>query len=277
MNISIGDTSMVFPSLPSEVGLGSSVKESSQQHKISNIETEESSAAVLDFPKSDVVGQDKTTVQLSEEAQSGPQAGVKDVYQDPRVEAREKQKASNEAKEQQVDDLKVIELSKRDREVRAHEQAHMAAGGMYAGGATYQYERGPNGVSYAVGGEVSISTGEGATPAESLRKAQVIRSAALAPANPSSQDRRVAAMATQMETQARSDIAQLKKEETVATKEGASVETKISETDEKPSEEVPNGLSEAGSSLDNSRIHNIDSLFSPAGDRAPGILLSDHA
>ena len=102
----------------------------------------------------------------------------------------------------------VDELKARDREVRAHEQAHVAAAGSYArGGPAYTYQRGPDGQNYAVGGEVSIDTSaiEG-DPEATIRKAQVVRAAALAPADPSAQDRAVAAAATQMEAQARQDL-----------------------------------------------------------------------
>lgn len=62
-------------------------------------------------------------------------------------------------------------------------------------------------MSYAVGGEVSISTGAVPNdPEATLRKAQQIRQAANAPADPSSQDRRVAAEATQLESQARAEL-----------------------------------------------------------------------
>lgn len=98
----------------------------------------------------------------------------------------------------------ISELAARDREVRAHEQAHVAVGGRYAGSATYEYQRGPDGVSYAVGGEVSISTGAVAgNPEATILKAQQIRRAANAPVDPSPQDRRVAAAATSMEVEAK--------------------------------------------------------------------------
>ncbi|HJL15115.1 MAG TPA: putative metalloprotease CJM1_0395 family protein [Sandaracinaceae bacterium LLY-WYZ-13_1] len=90
----------------------------------------------------------------------------------------------------------VERLKARDAEVRAHEQAHAAAGGAHAGAPSYRYERGPDGERYAVSGEVSIDTGEieGDTEA-SLQKLQQVARAALAPAQPSGQDRRVAARA----------------------------------------------------------------------------------
>lgn len=98
----------------------------------------------------------------------------------------------------------VAELQKRDREVRAHEMAHLAAGaGVTRGGATYTYQRGPDGRLYAVGGEVGIDTSRGGSPEETIERAQQIRAAALAPAQPSAQDMKVAAAASQMEMQAR--------------------------------------------------------------------------
>ena len=92
--------------------------------------------------------------------------------------------------------LRVLELEKRDREVRAHEQAHIAAGGRYVrSGASFQYETGPDGKRYAVGGEVSIDTTEEKDPEATIRKMETVRRAALAPAHPSSKDRKVAAEA----------------------------------------------------------------------------------
>ena len=90
----------------------------------------------------------------------------------------------------------VTDLKKQDREVKAHEAAHIAAGGAYVrGGATYSYQSGPDGKRYAVGGEVSIDTAPEDDPNATIRKMQAVRSAALAPANPSGQDRSVAAAA----------------------------------------------------------------------------------
>ncbi len=100
----------------------------------------------------------------------------------------------------------VAELQRRDRQVRAHEQAHKAAAGQYVTGGSFSYQTGPDGRRYAIGGEVSINASGGRTPEETLRKAEQIRRAALAPADPSSQDRRVAAQATAMAAEARSEI-----------------------------------------------------------------------
>ncbi len=103
----------------------------------------------------------------------------------------------------------VLELKRRDSEVKAHEQAHLsAAGDLAQGGASFDYETGPDGKRYAVGGEVNIDTSTvSGDPQATLRKAQQIRRAATAPADPSAQDRSVAAEASRMEAQARIEIA----------------------------------------------------------------------
>jgi hypothetical protein len=103
----------------------------------------------------------------------------------------------------------VDKLKARDTEVRQHEQAHLAAaGGLATSGASYSYQRGPNGVDYAIGGEVNIDTSPGATPQETIDRARTIQTAALAPAEPSGADRAVAAQAQQMALQARAELAQ---------------------------------------------------------------------
>jgi len=106
------------------------------------------------------------------------------------------------------EDLRLIDqLSATDRQVRTHELAHMAAGAGLAGGATFTYQVGPDNQRYAVAGEVSIDTSPGGDPEETIAKAQQIRAAALAPADPSSQDQKVAAMAAQMASAARLELA----------------------------------------------------------------------
>ncbi len=214
---------------------------------------------------------------LSVRASQGGADDSESVYQDPRVEAREKLQAISEQKQQQSIDREVSQLASRDREVRAHEQAHMAAGGQYAGAATYEYTRGPNGVSYAVGGEVSISVSQAPTPEESIRKAQVIRSAALAPAEPSSQDRKVASMASQMEVRARAEIAEIKKDEATAAAQEESAETiKDKASDESKVRAEPEGKPEtAPTGIDSQLTSRISQIYSI--DREQGILLSDHA
>lgn len=120
-------------------------------------------------------------------------------------EAAVKRRAEQERQQAERDQIQ--QLAARDREVRAHEQAHAAVAGQYASSPTYSFVRGPDGVSYAVGGEVKIDTSPiPGDPEATLRKAQQLRRAANAPAEPSSQDGRVAAQATQMEQQARAEL-----------------------------------------------------------------------
>lgn len=103
---------------------------------------------------------------------------------------------------------KVAELAQTDRMVRAHEAAHMAAGGgLVRGGAAFSYQRGPDGKNYAVGGEVTLDTSPVPdNPAATLRKAEQIKAAALAPADPSPQDRKVAAQASAMALKAAAEL-----------------------------------------------------------------------
>lgn len=137
-------------------------------------------------------------------------AGDDSQSQDARSAGATEEGEREERREQaqlRQDQQLIQQLASRDREVRAHEQAHVAAGGQYAGAARYEYQRGPDGVNYAVGGEVSISTGKEATPQETIQKAQIVRRAALAPAEPSPQDRSVAAQASRLEANARRELA----------------------------------------------------------------------
>ncbi len=114
-----------------------------------------------------------------------------------------------EEEEQQVRELERI-----DRKVRNHEQAHVAAGGRHVrGGPTYEYEEGPDGRRYAVGGSVSLDTSEEGDPEETIQKMREVRQAALAPADPSPEDHRVAQQANQSKMQARMEKQQEEQEE----------------------------------------------------------------
>lgn len=115
------------------------------------------------------------------------------------------------SEQEQEKQLEIRALAARDREVRAHEQAHAAIGGAFAGAPKYQFERGPDGVNYAVGGEVPIDVSPAATPEATISKMQAVRRAALAPAEPSPQDRRVAQEAIAAEASARQEIMRAEK------------------------------------------------------------------
>ncbi len=104
----------------------------------------------------------------------------------------------------------VRELQSIDRNVKAHEAAHQAAGGGLAGAASFTYTRGPDNQMYATAGEVPISMQKGNTPEETIANARQIAAAAMAPADPSPQDYKVAANATKMEFEARAEAMKLK-------------------------------------------------------------------
>jgi hypothetical protein len=114
----------------------------------------------------------------------------------------------NEQQQEQAEQQELRELRARDQEVRAHEQAHAAVGGQYASAPTYTFERGPDGNQYAVGGEVQIDVSEiPGNPQATVQKMQQVRAAALAPAEPSAADRRIAADASRRMLAARAEMA----------------------------------------------------------------------
>lgn len=125
-----------------------------------------------------------------------------------RGEANEETAGATAVELSEEEKAEVENLKDRDREVRTHEQAHVAAGGQYVRGrAQFEYASGPDGRRYAVGGEVSIDTSSvPGDPQASIRKAQVVRRAAMAPAHPSTADYRVAAAASRMESEARREL-----------------------------------------------------------------------
>jgi len=117
----------------------------------------------------------------------------------------------------------VAALKARDTEVRQHEQAHMMVGGQYVkGAASYTYKMGPDGKRYAVGGEVQLdATPIPDEPQATIRKMETIKRAALAPAEPSDQDYRVAAQAGQLAMEARQESSEQQAEEMTGAVKGS--------------------------------------------------------
>jgi hypothetical protein len=150
-------------------------------------------AGQSDSKNSDKVSLSKEAVNKQQTEKSAANSSTKDASTRELSEEEEK---------------KVQELKDRDREVKTHEQAHAAVGGQYAGSPSYEYESGPDGKRYAVGGEVSIDVSEETEPEDTVQKMQVVRAAALAPAEPSTQDLKVAAEASQKEQKARAEMGQ---------------------------------------------------------------------
>ena len=107
----------------------------------------------------------------------------------------------------------VRELKRKDAEVRRHERAHAAAAGPYASPPNYKYVRGPDGNLYAIDGEVKIDANPESSPEGTIQKMEIIIRAAMAPANPSPQDRAVAAKARQHMLEAERELQQKKRQE----------------------------------------------------------------
>ena len=141
-------------------------------------------------------------------------------------------RASDETELSAEEQSAVRDLKARDSEVRAHEAAHLsAAGSLATGGASYDYQRGPDGASYAVGGEVGIRVGGGSTPEERMSNAARAQRAANAPAKPSGADRSIAASASQMIASARAEIAEQRAEQA---QEGTAPSAEPSAVEERP-------------------------------------------
>ncbi|CCQ12741.1 SrpA-related protein [Pseudoalteromonas luteoviolacea B = ATCC 29581] len=169
---------------------------------------------------------DNKAFQDTDRAKSQPQEEKALYDKKGQLEDKQSVQARGEQKEQTTDDensekrskqdereteaeLKQIEeLKARDTEVRLHEEAHARVGGQYAGSPSYEYQRGPDGNNYAVGGEVMIDVAEvPGDPNATIDKMQTVRAAALAPAEPSGADRSIAADASRKISAAQADLA----------------------------------------------------------------------
>ncbi|MBR1658069.1 MAG: hypothetical protein IJ697_06345 [Synergistaceae bacterium] len=123
-----------------------------------------------------------------------------------KAEADKRKAEAKEDKAEDEKDAQVRELKQIENEVIAHEAAHQAAAGEFGGAVSYTYTEGPDGHKYITGGEVPIRFKEGATPEETLRNMQRVQAAASAPADPSGQDRQVAAKAAAIASRVRGEI-----------------------------------------------------------------------
>jgi len=148
----------------------------------------------------------QTTAQQEQEPEDGKQQTSGQTTGQPGQESSLTGKKDGEGPDRltEAERKEVQKLKQRDREVRAHEAAHKAAGGSIAGAPSFETTTGPDGRSYAVAGEVKIDTSPVPNnPEATIRKMEIVRRAALAPSQPSSQDRQVAADAAAKIQQAR--------------------------------------------------------------------------
>lgn len=179
----------------------------------SNTETKaQSDADKAKLPSSAEAATYDATGKLSDEQTvEQRQQGSEESNSEQQQSQQASEESSEEEQEQQqleLEQQQIKELKARDTEVRVHEQAHASVGGQYAGSPSYEYQRGPDGNNYAVGGEVQIDVSEiPGDPQATIDKMQTVRAAALAPAEPSSADRAIAADATQKMAAAQAELA----------------------------------------------------------------------
>lgn len=123
---------------------------------------------------------------------------------------------SAKLQEQAGKDLKIKSDVRRlinwENNVKQHEQAHMSVGGGLVSAARFSYTVGPDGRRYVAGGEVSISIPSSNKEEDNIQTFERVKRAALAPADPSPQDIKTAAMASALLTAAYQKLAKQRSE-----------------------------------------------------------------
>lgn len=179
---------------------------------------------------------DARTQSPAEQAQSPPDQEA----ESPRGRAGNEEPSASQRQREEQESRQIQNLAARDREVRSHEQAHAAVGGRYAGPPSFTYTRGPDGQAYATSGEVSIDVSPIPNdPEATLRKMELVQRAALAPAEPSAQDLRVAAQAQALAAQARAELNQLQREQQAAERAERNEQRQKTEEEETAAKEKP--------------------------------------
>ena len=207
--------------------------------------------------------QPKSALPLDSNSEQNQTVEEKDGSQQQQNGQSSNQQQNDE--QQEAEELAQIQkLRNRDREVRAHEQAHAAVGGALAGAPNYNFTTGPDGKRYAISGDVSIDISKVPNdPEATIRKLEQVQRAALAPTNPSSQDVRVAAQAAASENQARAELNVQRLQEAQEQKEARS--EKLSENS--PTEEAASEtrLTSNGDSPNTSLQADVSNLNVSAG------------
>jgi len=167
-------------------------------------------------PEPTVASVNPFSTEPQEESEIPRAVNFSEKVENPSPDQTREQSSQNPNLQLSPDEQRILEqLKARDREVRAHEQAHLsAAGNLATSGASFTYQQGPDGQRYAIGGEVGIDSARvPGDPQATIERAQRIQRAALAPASPSAQDRSVAARAAATEQKAQAELAQQVQEE----------------------------------------------------------------
>ncbi len=165
---------------------------------------------VKQMDEDDSVAQTKQNDQQSSDVDAAitKQAQSEQESKQQNQDAIKQQEQQLAQKTEKIEAAQVNQLSKRDTEVKTHEQAHAAVGGVHAQSPSFTYEKGPDGKRYAVDGEVQIDVSVVNGDAQAtLNKMMKVYSAAMAPVQPSMADIRVAAEALQKMNAAREELA----------------------------------------------------------------------
>ncbi|WP_206482988.1 putative metalloprotease CJM1_0395 family protein [Thalassotalea sp. G2M2-11] len=199
---------------------------------------------------------DEQNSTINDEQSSGKQEDQQGAQQQ---QAEQSEGATNSRADEAIDDVaiqkEIKELAARDREVRAHEQAHAATGGVATGAPSFSFEVGPDGKKYAVEGEVSVDLSPvSGDPRATITKMQKVYNAALAPANPSIQDMRVANSAARIIAQAQGKLL----DEVNANNTTDNEQER--RTNFEPSTNTPNRDSFSGNNTDNAVENDFDQL-----------------
>jgi hypothetical protein len=187
--------------------------------------------------------QDKVTLSAegldrSRRTNTGSPPGKSDASSPTASGDQSPKETSSPASELTPAEQKVIQqLRQRDQEVKTHEMAHLANAGQHArGGPTYTYQQGPDGRRYAVGGEVPIDISKEKTPEATVEKMRAVKRAALAPAEPSSADRSIAAAASALESEAHRELRVEEKNSALPASEQSAPQPTLTENTSEPSD-----------------------------------------
>lgn len=171
--------------------------------------------AEQDFDNTSGSSSSRSSSQAGSEVKEGDEGAARQSTGEPNTtsaaepkpdEAQQKQQQNRESREQQALEREIDSLMKRDTQVRSHEQAHAAVGGIHAGQPAFEFEKGPDGKRYAVEGEVQIDVSVvNGDPLATMAKMKQVYAAAMAPVDPSMADIRVAAEAMRKYNRAREE------------------------------------------------------------------------
>jgi len=177
------------------------------ERPVADVSSDPEEASEVDLVDRSTIS-DKTTASDDDDSSDGQEGG--EPVNEPQTRAAAEQTAEKNTSQGQLteEQLELVQaLQARDREVRAHEQAHKSVGGSLAGAVSLSYQTAPNGQRYAVGGEVPIDASiVNGDPAATIKKMNIVKAAATAPVDPSAQDQSVAASASILLAQALKDL-----------------------------------------------------------------------